>query len=144
LLFLYGGFWNNDYLPKIFKNIFFHGFNNLLRLFYLRKFSYKIISSSFVFCWLTNNTKNLKIFYYYNFLKLFLIKNTKFTSLKYFILKNYGDSPKKFKVFLKLFIKVVLKRLEKRFVFFFLKLLSWSLLYFLSKFSKLIFFFFFF
>ena len=115
-----------------------------ISLIFLKRFFYKIKTKLIVFCWLTNNTKNLKIFYYYNFVKLLLIKNTRSSSLKNFILKNSLSTTQKIKSNLKIFLKMILKRLSKKFVLFFLKLLSWSVLYYLKRFSKLIYFYFFF
>lgn len=118
-----------------FKFIFFLKFYYLIKIFFIKKFYYKNNFYSIIFCWLNNNTKNLKVYYYNNFINFFF-KNSKFLTLKYFILKNYVKSSKKFKINLQLFIKLIFKKLFNKFVFFFLKLLSWLLFYFLTKIWK--------
>lgn len=143
-IFLYRNFLSLKYFFFVFKNIYFFRINDFISLIFLKRFFYKIKTKLIVFCWLTNNTKNLKIFYYYNFVKLLLIKNTRSSSLKNFILKNSLSTTQKIKSNLKIFLKMILKRLSKKFVLFFLKLLSWSVLYYLKRFSKLIYFYFFF
>lgn len=143
-IFLYKKIFSVKYFYFFLKNIFFLKINNFLNLLFIKKFFSKIKTKLVVFCWLTNNTKNLKVYYYYNFLKLILLKNTRFLSLKNFILKSSSITSQKLHSNLKLFLKIIVKRLHKKFVFFFLKLLSWSIFYYLTKFNKLILFYLFF